>query len=193
MKFEDAKRKIELKLTKYFKNEQGYSYDEIDDMNLFTVNLHHDVKGKFTDIEVRAELTVEEFFNVSKDLDAIVAKYDESSYFDVEEPGVYSARLYWDSVKDKKSEKSILTKANLLKLGESICLDLEDSNDETFYVDDITYNNAKQQLDIEVSSTIFEAKASMKVYDADIETYQDLVDYAKDKLVDRLNTSMKEI
>ena len=192
MKFDSLKRKIELKVRDYF-HDEGYSDDELDTLNLYRIEVKNNIDGKFTDIYVYAEIPVENFFEVDDIWNEVLIDYDESAYFDAESPGVYMARIYWNAMKNSVEKQSAITRNNLIKLGETICLDLEDENDEVFYVDDIYYEKVKDILTIEVSSTTFESKASMKLYEDDISSYRDLVDFCKDKLLRRLRVGMMEI
>ena len=182
MKTDEIKRKLLAKLESYCLN-NGYDEDIIDTFHITSQDNRHE---GYTDIYMYAEMSIEEFFECDQVFNDVVTKYDESAYFDVVEPGVFMTRIYWDTAKKSDSiEKSqIITPNNLIKFGEYISYKLEDEYDEEFWVEDIDYNDKTQKLEISVSSAESDLKTtvSIKMYEDDIDEYQDMVDLYSQKL-----------
>ena len=183
-------RKLERKLKKLFISE-GYDSAELEDGSVYHIKSENIKSQKCVDIYIYAELDMDTFFDRVDDLNEVVMQYDPGAYFDVVEPGVFMARLYWDTLnKYKDTSEEILTPKNLTKLGESICLELEDTYDEEFYIDDIKYNKTDQRIEIEVSSNTFASQTNLRVHEYELESYSDLREVAFDKLVRNLNSDI---
>lgn len=182
MKTEDIKRKLLAKLESYFLD-NGYDEDALD---MIHVTSQDNRREGYTDFYIYAELSIEEFFQCDQIFNDVVEKYDESAYFDVVEPGVFMTRVYWNAAKNSEelSSKQVITSSNLTKFGEYVSYKLEDEYDEEFWVEDIEYNDQSQKLTIHVTSneSDLEAKVSIKMYEDDIDEYQDMIDLYSQKL-----------
>lgn len=69
--------------------EYGFPFDEI--ANMLFVDIKKDSIG--LRVEVRAELSYDGMWGLKEKLDPIVQKYDEDSYFDMDDPGIMSAYI----------------------------------------------------------------------------------------------------
>lgn len=111
--------KLKSQLTKamydYFKREY-YDEDEIDDMGLFNIQTQENALDEYVDVYIYAEISVEDFIHYSEKLNTIVERYDKSAYFDIEQPGVYMARLYSDNIEQNVS----INKTDLKKFGQAV-------------------------------------------------------------------------
>lgn len=194
MRLDSIKRKLEAQLINYFLSE-GYSDEEIETSNLYTIEIKSNAYDKYSDIYVYAEIEVDEFLTVADSWNSIVQFFDPAAYFDVFTNGIYSARIYWESVKSKQREtsKTILDKRNQIKFGESLTAILEDEYDENFYLDDIDFDRKLQKLTISVSSNTYESKCAIKLYEYDLNSYDDLVSIYKNSAIKSLKSHMVEI
>ena len=183
MKISPITEKLVSRLTKY--------YDEDE----FEVEVSSNYSDKYTDIEiVTNDKDVDEFFKFIDELDAIVQRFDQSSYFDVIAPGQYLARVYWD-VAQKSSNPNleiVLNHANLIKLGNEICYNLEDELNEEFFLDDISYDESSQCISIKISSESFDSSADVRVVEEYIDSYRDLIESSERKILKKLLQNLKE-
>ena len=194
MKLETVQRKLEAQLDKYFKSE-GYADSEIEDSNLYEIKIEPNTHKKYTDIYIFSEISVDDFFTVQNSWNKIVESVDPSAYFDILNSGTYVARIYWDTAQKNITEDAdhILDQSNLIKFGELLAADLDDEYDEDFWVDDIRFDKKRQKLIIEVSSQTYESKASIRVYEYDLDSYQDLIDIYHRKAIRALESHLVEI
>lgn len=194
MKFDSLKRKLSVQITKYFRGE-GYSRNEVTQLKLFSISIEENNKEKYSDIYVYAELSIDEFLTLKDSWDVLVESIDPSAYFDVVSPGIYICRIYWDTanIQDTKSNYDILSLSNLIKFGESSILELQDLQDEDFWLDDIRVNNNASKLYCKVSSNNYESEANIDINLDDIDNYQDLVILYQDNLVDELDKNIVEL
>ena len=192
MKLDSIERKLSAYLDKYFKSE-GYAESELD--SLYTIKFEQNVLKKYVDLYLYAGISVDDFFTISDNLNEIVESADPSSYFDILSPEIYSARLYWDAIEFNESEesKNILSKKNLIKFGEAITSLLNDEYDEDFWVDNISFNAKRQYLNIEVSSTNYKSKCSVRIYEYDLDSYKDLIDIYQSKVFKSLKLHVVEL
>lgn len=103
MDVEAIKDKVAAKVEKYFES-QGYDKDEIREDGLYNIDVQENNLDGYIDLYLYAEISVEEFLHLADKLNAVVEKYDQSTYFDIHTPGVYTARIY---VKNLKSSKRV--------------------------------------------------------------------------------------
>lgn len=186
-------RKLERKLSAICK-QAGYIDDEIESGEAFRIQSKNVKSDRCVDIYVYTDLSLDEFVSELDNLTEVVTKFDPGAYFDLVEPGVAMARLYWDVLNQyKDTSDEILTSPNLTKLGESICIELEDSYDEEFYVDDIKYIKTDQVIEITVSSATFESTATARVHEYELESYSDLREAIFYKLLRKLGRNIREI
>lgn len=183
-------RRINTFFENYFVS-QGYTLQEEYSQKLFRVEIEDNSDEKYSDIYIYSELSPEEFFTISSELNAIVEKFDSSAYFDLVEPGVFQSRIYWDSAEnsDFNSTYSISSK-DLRNFGEQVCVALEDVADkefeliEDFWVDNIGYDIDSSELIIEISSNNYTGNANIHLYNEDIFNYNDLIDVALNRTVE---------
>ena len=194
MKFDSLKRKLDAQITKYFRSE-GYSSHELSQLKLFSISIEENNEEKYSDLYVYAELSIDEFFELKDGWGVLVESIDPSAYFDVVSPGIYMCRIYWDSanMQESRSNYDILSLSNLIKFGESSILELQDIQDEDFWLDDIYVDNNASKLYCKVSSNNYESEANIDINLDDIDSYQDIVTLYQDNLVDELDKNIVEL
>lgn len=194
MKLDSIQRKLESQLIRYFSSE-GYSDEEIESSELYTIEFKPNTSKKYSDIYVYAEIEVNDFLSLADSWNSVLQDFDPSAYFDILSNGIYTARIYWDAVKSNQPEesKNILNKQNQVKFGESLTSILEDEYDEAFYLDDVDFSNRTQKLTLEVSSNTYKSKCSIRIYEYDLDSFSDLVDMYKNKAIKSLKSHMVEL
>lgn len=86
------KAELEDEVKKYMIS-QGFEPDEVKDYSV--VDIYFDSKERDTAIvEVRAELSYDELFELGLKLNKIIADYDEDAYFEPVEPGITNAYIH---------------------------------------------------------------------------------------------------
>ena len=188
MKIDKAVKDLENILEKYYEK-QGYEKEELKQLGLYRIDIKPNTAHQYTDIYIYAEMSFDDFIEEQSSWNKIVEQLDESAYFDAESSGVFVARVYWDTL----DINDVLSQQNLNKFGNAICFDLDEEFGEDVFLDDISYDSNSQRLNIEVSGYTYKSSANVKVYAYDVETYQDLVQNYKDRIVKTLVARMREM
>lgn len=87
---EEIKAVVGGKVSDYLHNELGYGNDFINDYVFVEVTPSDNDRVK---VEVRAELSYDEMFNLASALDKVISVYDSNAYFDNETSGIISAYI----------------------------------------------------------------------------------------------------
>ena len=142
--------KIQNKINKVLQEpEYGFTEKEIKDYTVVETEKLNDEEIK---IEVRAELDYEGLDNLMTELNPIIQKYDENSYFDADEPGIASAIINTklNKITEAVDKEEIQDKVEQEKQETGIKDDIDTEDEVKTATKKEVYQYAKQQgLDLD--------------------------------------------
>lgn len=142
--------KIQNKINKVLQEpEYGFTEKEIKDYTVVETEKLNDEEIK---IEVRAELDYEGLDNLMTELNPIIQKYDENSYFDADEPGIASAIINTkiNKITEAVDKEEVQDKVEQEKQETGIKDDIDTEDEVKTATKKEVYQYAKQQgLDLD--------------------------------------------
>ena len=179
------KRQLSGELDHYFLV-QGFDEEELNSLYRIVAKDN----GEFIDVYIYAEIDVSDFYSINDSLNDIVITFDPSSYFDIVGPQIYMARIYKSDF-EKTDKSDVITQKTLIKFGNLLASKLEDEYDEDFWVEDIFYDEKSDNLTLIVFSTSYESEASIKVFEEDVNSYDQFIKLYRDIALKALKYNIK--
>lgn len=188
-KIDKALRKI---LKDYYVNSLGYDSNEVDTLGLYNVVIKTNELEEYTDVYVYAEMNLEEFYTIEHQLNSVVTKYDNGSYFEANSPGIFMARIWWDAESNLNSEDSSDTiKSGIIDLIDFFTLHCDELDD--FTVKDYSYSNNVLTLILESSHySDLEVKIKIPEDEFNYTNYLDFVNKWAPRLLDKAERAMSQ-
>lgn len=180
----------------YYINTLGYDESEVDSLGLYRVDIRNNDIEEYTDIYLYAELSLDEFYVISDELNEVVMTVDSGAYFDAHSGGCFVCRIYWENAnsnltkEERQAKEDIQTNIEILL--DFFTTHFDDISDD-MQIDEYEYDDGR--LYVEVSfEHFYELPFAINIPEFDlvnVQDYRGFVDRYAPKLFDAVKQAMK--
>ena len=151
---------------------EEYGYDQDDFEDEYRVEIVNDNEEQRTLVYVYVELSVDECLDLADDLTPLIQKVSKDAYFDLDQPGILVAVIWWDDVTEFSDFKEYVpSREDQIKFAMYITKLLKSWTGEDFW-ESSDYDPNTHTLTIQIESDDYYAEEAFII--KDLRSYQDL-------------------